>query len=50
MIFIKVTHPVRDFSIPNVTDKVLQIIISYNEYVNHVIWKKTLYYENLPNH
>ena len=31
---------VADYSIPNVSDKVLRILHSYTDYVNHVVWKK----------
>ncbi|MNX28096.1 UDP-2,3-diacetamido-2,3-dideoxy-D-glucuronate 2-epimerase [compost metagenome] len=31
---------VADYSIPNVSDKVLRIVHSYTDYVNRVIWKK----------
>ena len=36
----RLLRQVADYSMPNVSDKVLRIIQSYTDYVNRVIWKK----------
>jgi UDP-N-acetylglucosamine 2-epimerase (non-hydrolysing) len=36
----RLIRQVDDYSIPNVSDKVVRIIHSYTDYVNRVIWKK----------
>ncbi|MGL5779367.1 non-hydrolyzing UDP-N-acetylglucosamine 2-epimerase [Cetobacterium sp.] len=33
---------VADYSMPNVSDKVLRIILSYTDYINRVIWRKEI--------
>lgn len=37
---IRLLRPVADYQMPNVSDKVLRIILSYTDYVNRVIWRK----------
>lgn len=36
----RLVRQVADYSMPNVSDKVLRIIVSYTDYVNRVVWKR----------
>jgi UDP-N-acetyl-L-fucosamine synthase len=36
----RLLRQVEDYSMPNVSDKVLRLIMSYTDYVNRVVWKR----------
>ncbi len=36
----RLLRQVSDYSMPNVSDKVVRIIHSYVDYINRIVWKK----------
>ena len=36
----RILRLVDDYSMPNVSDKIIRILYSYTDYVNRVVWKK----------
>lgn len=38
----RLLRPVADYSMPNVSDKVLRILLSYTDYIRRVVWSKEM--------
>ena len=36
----RLLRPVSDYGMPNVSDKVVRIVLSYTDYINRVVWRK----------
>jgi UDP-N-acetylglucosamine 2-epimerase len=36
----RILMPVQDYQVSNVSEKVVRIIISYTDYINHLVWRK----------
>ena len=36
----RILRPVSDYSMPNVSDKIVRVILSYTDYVNRKVWHK----------
>jgi len=39
---VRTLRRVQDYSMPNVSDKVLRLIVSYTDYVTRIVWRKSI--------